>query len=231
MSAYQAMLGESVPQVLAKGGHALAARRGLFMGLLIVAALLAFESFNFGTTEFALQDLLGELQFIGVPWATLLALAFCAVDFAGLARLFTPPAGRQEPAEVWYLLGAWFLAATMNATLTWWGVSLALLGHQSLGTAILGGETLQTAAPLFVALLVWLLRVLIIGALAVSGERLFSYDVRGTRPRLRLQRVEQAPLRAAPAQIVKPSAVPTPVASGPRREPVPMAAVAQRGDR
>jgi len=37
------------------------------------------------------------------------------------ARLFTPEQGRDEPAEVWYLFGAWLLAAAMNAILTWWG--------------------------------------------------------------------------------------------------------------
>jgi hypothetical protein len=161
-------------------------RRGLFMGALIVAGLMAFEAFNFGTTEFALGDLLGGLHLAGVRWATVLALAFCAIDFAGLARLFTPPGGRQEAAEVWYLLGAWLLAATMNATLTWWGVSLALIGHESIGSSLLGADALRTAAPVFVALLVWLLRVLIIGTLSVSGERLFSYDESRPRPRLRL---------------------------------------------
>jgi phage FluMu gp28-like protein len=45
-------------------------------------------------------------------------LTFCGIDFAGIARLFTPEQGRDEPAEVWYLFGAWILAAAMNATLT-----------------------------------------------------------------------------------------------------------------
>ena len=34
--------------------------RGLFFGIILVGALLAFEVFNFSTTEFALHDLLGE---------------------------------------------------------------------------------------------------------------------------------------------------------------------------
>ncbi|NJN44180.1 MAG: hypothetical protein HC806_05280 [Anaerolineae bacterium] len=92
--------------------------------------------FNYSTTEFALTDLLGDLEFAGVRWATILALAFCGIDFAGIARLFTPEQGADEPTEVWYLFGAWLLAATMNAMLTWWGVSIAILEHQSLGNAV-----------------------------------------------------------------------------------------------
>jgi len=149
-------------------------RRGLFFGLLIVAALLAFELFNYSTTDYALADLLGGLEFLGIRWAVILALAFCGIDFAGIARLFTPEQGRDEPAEVWYLFGAWILAATMNAILTWWGVSIALLNHQSLGTAVVERATLIKVVPIFVAVMVWLIRVLIIGTLSVAGDRIFS---------------------------------------------------------
>ena len=33
--------------------------------------LLAFEIFNFSTTEFALTDVLGDLKFAGLRWATI----------------------------------------------------------------------------------------------------------------------------------------------------------------
>ncbi|MEX0787193.1 MAG: hypothetical protein WD906_02010 [Anaerolineales bacterium] len=188
MSAYPASAGRlsaTTRQDLSAAFRRIHVHRGLAIGSLIVAALVAFEVFNFGTTEFALTDLLGNLHFGAVSWATVLALAFCGIDFAGLVRLFTPSSEAQEPAEVWYLMGAWFLAATMNATLTWWGVSLALLNHQSLGGAIVGAATLQKAAPVFVAVLVWIVRVLIIGALSLSGRRIFSLDARRLSSRLR----------------------------------------------
>ncbi|MBI3158425.1 MAG: hypothetical protein HYZ26_02360 [Chloroflexi bacterium] len=150
--------------------------RGLVWGLLIIAALFAFEVFNYSTTDFAMTDLLGDLRFLGVRWATILAIAFCGIDFAGIARLFTPEQGNEEPLEVWYLFGAWLLAATMNAMLTWWGVSIAIISHDTLGSAIIARETLIKAVPIFVALMVWLIRVLIIGTFSVAGERLFSQD-------------------------------------------------------
>ncbi len=149
-------------------------RRGLAFGAIIIAALLAFETFNYSTTDFALSDLLGDLNFFGIRWATILAIAFCGIDFAGIARLFTPEEGADEPTEVWYLFGAWLLAATMNAMLTWWGVSIAILEHQSLGNAVVARDTLLKVVPIFVAVMVWLIRVLIIGTFSVAGERLFS---------------------------------------------------------
>ncbi|MGE5224746.1 MAG: hypothetical protein ACM3PY_20110 [Omnitrophica WOR_2 bacterium] len=149
-------------------------QRGLVFGALIVTALFAFEIFNFSTTDYALGDLLGNLKFAGVKWATILAIAFCGIDFAGIARLFTPQEGAEEPNEVWYLFGAWMLAATMNAMLTWWGVSLAIVSHQTLGNAVIERQTLLHIVPIFVAVMVWLIRVLIIGTFSVAGERLFS---------------------------------------------------------
>ncbi len=143
-------------------------------GIIIVGALVAFEVFNYSTTEFALTDLLGSFKFAGVGWATILALAFCGMDFAGIARLFSPQHAKEKPLEIWYLLGAWFLAATMNAMLTWWAISVSLLQHQGLGNEIINRETLLSSVPIFVALLVWLIRVLMIGTFTLSGARLIT---------------------------------------------------------
>jgi hypothetical protein len=62
----------------------------------------------------------------------------------------------------------------MNATLTWWGVSLAVLNKDSVGDAVISHSTMLRIVPIFVALLVWLIRVLIIGTFSVAGERLFN---------------------------------------------------------
>src|SRR5512143_325987 len=135
--------------------------RGAAWGLMIIGALLAFEIFNFSTTQFALHDVLGDLSFAGLSWATVLAIAFCGIDFAGIARLFTPQQGRDEPAEAWYLLAAWLLAAAFNAVLTWWGVSVAILGHTSRGSILIGQSTMTRVVPVLVAVMVWMIRVLI----------------------------------------------------------------------
>jgi hypothetical protein len=150
-------------------------KRGALFGFILFGALIAFEIFNYSTTEFALNDVLGsDLNFMGIRWAVVLAIAFCGIDFAGIARLFTPEQGRNEPVEVWYLFGAWLLAAAMNATLTWWGVSVAIRTHQTLGAAIVGQDVVLMIVPIFVAVMVWVIRVLIIGTFSIAGERIFS---------------------------------------------------------
>ena len=149
--------------------------RGAAWGMMIIGALLAFEIFNFSTTQFALRDVLGDLTFAGMRWASLLAVACCGIDFAGIARIFTPEQGRDEPTEVYYLFGAWFLAAAMNAALTWWGVSVAIVNHpsQSAG-AVISNETLTKVVPIFVAVMILFIRVLIIGTFSLAGDRLFT---------------------------------------------------------
>jgi hypothetical protein len=193
-------------------------KRGVVFGLLIITALVAFEIFNYSTTDFALTDLLGNLRFWGVRWATILAIAFCGIDFAGIARLFTPEGKVGEGTESWYLFAAWLIAATMNATLTWWGVSIAIVNHETLGNAVVARQTLLQVVPIFVAVMIWLLRVLIIGLFSVAGERYFGQDQ---------LRVEFAPRehkarttsrrKQAPVSGYKPA--PKPSSRSPRPEP------------
>lgn len=146
----------------------------LIVGLLFVIALVAFEIFNFSTTQFALRDFLGAASFASIQWATVLALAFCAIDFAGLLRFFLPEdEDGNTPVEVWYLMGAWLLGATMNALMTWWAVNLALLNHE-FGNEVLSRQQLLEIVPIFVAVLVWITRILFIGAFTVAGGYLFD---------------------------------------------------------
>ena len=153
--------------------------RGAAWGMMIIGALLAFEIFNFSTTQFALLDVLGELTFAGFRWATILAIAFCGIDFAGIARIFTPEQGADEPKEVYYLFGAWLLAAAFNAMLTWWGVSVAVVNNTSQsGGAVISNETMTKIVPIFVAAMILLIRVLIIGTFSLAGDRLFTTDER-----------------------------------------------------
>ena len=216
--------------------------RNTVIALLLLVALFAFEVFNFDTTQYALESLLGSVNFIGLRWATILAIAFCAIDFAGLAHLFTPEKGLQEPKEIWYLMGAWLLGATMNAIMTWWAVSLTLLSHD-FGNEVLSRQQLLTAVPVFVAVLVWLTRVLFIGAISVAGESLFQADgvaaaarprpaaqpnvgaaaganrttANAYRPTMPRPRPGARP-RPAAAAAARPGVPPTP--AGPRRAPV-----------
>jgi len=151
-------------------------RPSFMLGALIGIAVIFFEIFNYSTTQYALRDLLGDLKFAGLYWSTTLAIAFCAIDFAGIARLFTPQDNTDEPKETWFLFGAWLLAASMNAGLTWWGVAMAIHSHAMQSTTILEASTIQTIIPIFVAIMVWLIRILIIGTISAAGSRFFGIN-------------------------------------------------------
>ena len=214
-----------------------AIKRGLIFGLIILCALLAFEVFNYSSTLFALSDILGNLSFGPLRWATILAFAFCAIDFAGIARIFTPEQGRDEPAEVWYLFAAWFLAAAFNASLTWWGVSVAMLQHNAAGGVLLGQATMMKIVPIFVAAMVLLIRVLLINTFSIAGDRIFSFaDQRAGRYQSQpTYRTNTESLRTPSQSFPRPAPKPTPAAASrplynePTYHPVGMSAQ-ERGD-
>ena len=197
-------------------------QRGKAFGYMIFGALIAFELFNFSTTKFALQDVLGNITFMGLEWATILAIAFCGIDFAGIARIFTPEQGRDEPAEVWYLFGAWLLAAGMNAMLTWWGVSVAIQERQTAGTAVISSAAMTKIVPVFVAVMVWVIRVLIIGTFSVAGEGLFQHQTSSRRPAgPRPSSAQPSPARPRPAAGCAPGLVPAQLPERPGPGPSP----------
>ena len=170
--------------------------RKLSFGIMIFGALVAFEIFNYSTTEFALSDLLGPLSFAGLRWSTILALAFCGMDFAGIARIFTQGDEERKGTTTWYLLSAWLIAGSMNAILSWWAVSLALLGHQGLGNEVIGREGLLTVVPIFVAILVWLIRILIIGNFTITSGHIFTFAF--MRNPLNTRQTQHVPHSVAP---------------------------------
>ena len=176
------------------------------VGAILIVALIAFELFNYDTTEYALENLLGTVGFLGIRWATILAIAFCSIDFAGLARLITggdkqggEQGGRLQPDLL--LLGAWLIGGGMNAIMTWWSVSLALVGH-NLGNEVLSREQLLHIVPVFVAVLVWLARMLIISSFVMTAERALARakPLSASRPAVVSRRLPPQPLTAAAAR-------------------------------
>ena len=201
-------------------------KRGAIFGAILLTALLAFEIFNYSTTEFALRDFLGtQTALLGLRWSVVLAIAFCGIDFAGIARIFTPEQGRDEPGEVWYLFGAWILAASMNAILTWWGVSVAITNHTAAGTAIVGPQMLVKVVPVFVAIMVWMIRIMIIGTFSIAGERMFSVGEARSRATYSERQPQARPqynmTRPAP-NLPRPTPAPLGASRVPSRVPMPM---------
>jgi len=165
--------------------------------ILFTLALGAFEAFNYSTTDFALSDLLGELKFFGIRWATLLSIAFCGVDFAGIAHLLAPQINDEGNRSSWYLFGAWILAATMNAILTWWGVVLAVQSHQVLSTGVVNESTVLRTVPVFIALMVWVIRIMVVGSFSKKASQFRSGSNQSSETTMSRREFRQAQSRAA----------------------------------
>lgn len=189
---------------------AVKSRKDISYLAIIVLALVAFEFFNFSTTDYALSDLLGDKGFLGIRWATLLALAFCGIDFAGIARLFNPRGEKDASRSTWYMFGAWFLAATMNAILTWWGVLMSMQTHPILSSSVVSATFVNDVVPIFIALMVWVIRVLLIGSLSRKSDQIIKGSVSKIPGELSRRELRQAQSRAAhPAQSISSRPVPS----------------------
>lgn len=151
------------------------------LALMLFAALTGFEIFNYSTTQVVLRDLLGGSSTLGVSWAAILSLAFCSIDFAGIAWLFTSEQDRNQSKTIWYLFCAWLLAATMNAILTWWGISLAIVNRPLQSSVFIDQRTITEVVPVFLALMIWITRVLLIGSFSFAGSRQFKTGVQTSR--------------------------------------------------
>lgn len=206
------------------GGYLLQ-RRSRITGLILFTALAGFEAFNYSTTSHALSDLLGSLTFLGLRWSTILSIAFCGIDFAGIARIFTPEEEGEPSNGIWYLFAAWLLAATMNAALTWWGVSLALVNRSLLSSSFIEGKTLVVAAPILVAIVVWVTRILLISSLVVSGVRMpvqQPYASRRPSAAAYAARRSEQPLSALRREAPQPSPQPVRQTPGPIPGSIPL---------
>ena len=128
------------------------------------------------------------------------------------------------------------LAAGFNATLTWWGVSVAILKHNAEGGVLLGQQTMTNVVPIFVAGMVLLIRVLLINTFSIAGDRIFSLAEEGAtqslqnkpayRPAPETNRVPN-PAYARSAPKPTPVNVPQAVYNEPTYHPVGMAAQSQ----
>jgi hypothetical protein len=131
-----------------------------------LAALAAFEVFNFSTASMALQSLFGNLAMGGIKWASLFALAICCMDIAGIICLFLPAMNPTHGRRDYRLFGAWLLASGLNTWLTWHGINLAITIRQAQIGGIVDTAVLTGTLPGFMALLIWVIRILIIGSLS-----------------------------------------------------------------
>ncbi len=110
------------------------------------------------------------------------------------------------------------LGATMNAVMTWWAVNLTLLQHD-FGNEVLSREQLLLWVPVFVAVLVWLTRILFIGAFSMAGDYLF--DIHGVGQAAQQGQAKRPSRKTAVARSSAPKRKPVPARAKPAPKPQP----------
>ena len=190
-----------------------ALKRGAIFGTILVMALVAFEVFNFSTTQFALRDMLGDLSFAGLDGRPSWRLP-SAAWISPASPASSPPsraAMNRTRSGISSVPGCWPQAST---PLSPGGASPSpSLNHQPQARSSSAG-TLTRIVPVFVAGMVWLIRVLIIGTFSIAGERLFSVAEQhaGSRPFQRREE-SQPPAQPGDSSPFHPMCVPRPAPS------------------
>jgi len=173
---------------------------GIQIGMIV--GLLLFEVFNFDTSKFALETLLGNQAFAGIPWSGILAVAFCAIDSLSLIQLFGPE--EEGDLKDWLLVGVWLIGASLNACLTWWTISIILL-TQEIGNEVLSREELLLFAPIIIAILVLLTRITLIGTLAFAKSSTTSHSKPKSNVSRPVQSQRNTPPRRQTIRVTQPT--------------------------
>ena len=98
---------------------------------------------------------------------------------------------------MWFSFGAWILAATMNAILTWWGIVMAMQTHLVLSASVVDAGFVSKSVPIFIALMVWLIRIFLIGTFSKKGDRMLHEAMSPGAEKLSRRELRQAQSRAA----------------------------------
>lgn len=185
--------------------------RGSAYGLLIFLGIVAFDVFNFATTRDALGSFLANSNLWGVPLKDALAIAFCAVDLGGVASIFTKEKGLNEPWYVWMLAAGWLAASVINAMLTWWAVMMTMQAAPAMQNPLISAADLIKVAPVILACVVWLIRILIIGSLVVAASHPETSRTPERKPALQPAQPVPSARPATPVRPVSSVTSPTPI--------------------
>lgn len=139
---------------------------------IIFLCLLCFEIFSYSSSYEAIDRLTGM-----TTWATMLAFAFCAVDFAGLAKLVMPEMRNLPEMPLFFLSGAWVLSAIGDTSLTWFVVSTqtsTLTRHILVTAGVLSPKFFTTWLPLLVAVFTWGVQVFLVTRIGAITDKLVT---------------------------------------------------------
>lgn len=142
-------------------------------GLFILLSLTAFEMIMFSSTRQGILSMLGQ-----PTWATTLAFAFVAVDFAGVGLLFFGGNSLSDrDNSVWMVTGAWLITAFGDTYMTYFNVASSMLArtnHIMVTSGIISVEAFTKTIPALVAAAIWLAQVGLVHSLNMAVAELMS---------------------------------------------------------
>jgi hypothetical protein len=138
---------------------------GGILTLMLMIGGISFEISNAITTNSSLNEII-RTAFL----ANVLTVAFVAIDFGALARIFTPETGdKEEPLVVLLLGAAWLIVAMGNTMLTWWHLSVVMESNGVIAPRAMHGFV--EFLPGMLAVMVFLIRVVLIYSLGVVLDK------------------------------------------------------------
>lgn len=176
------------------------------INVVLIVGFIAFEVFNVITTKMAFEDILKSANM-----AIVAAIAFAATDIGGLARIFTPQKGKEEPAFIWAITGAWLVVACFNAFFTWWTIALIVESGIRAPSAM---QPYMVWVPVMFAVCVFLVHITVIYTLGVALDVAIHGGVRTGTP------IGQA-LHIGNTHVARPVSKPAPIPSGQMYRPAP----------
>jgi hypothetical protein len=98
----------------------------------------------------------------------------------------------------------------MNAILTWWGISMAIVNHSVQSASIIDPKIISSVVPVFVAIMVWVIRILIIGTLSLAMDRTLHMSERRGYRRPVYNNSQPMPGTSRQAPVSQPTLAPRP---------------------
>lgn len=150
---------------------AMKSKRASIFAYILLLGLVLFLLFNFRTTFETMSDMLG-----GDSNILLFSIAISIVDFAGLARLFTPETDMSDESTfIWIMLFVWLVAAGVDIILTAWWVAIRM---EAAGTSGMlpsfFGNWMIVVFPWAVAFMEFAIRVPLVLLVGQYGDKLLQ---------------------------------------------------------
>jgi hypothetical protein len=148
-------------------------RRNIYT-FVILFSLILFEFISYATSKKSLYDLMGVAS-----WASLLAFALSAIDFAGVARLVT---GDTLEESNGMLVGAWILSAMGDGFLTFVAIHTTMLpkvNHVMVTSGVISPNMFIYGIPAFMAVLFWVIQM----TLVIGMNKILDNLILSNRPR------------------------------------------------